>query len=384
MAEGLSANASFLYNGVLQPQTDPEKARRFFPMLRKWAETGKEYRGQVFSSAEVEEAISAFEKSAAPRSVPSPQQKTQEFWPRWAMNKARGVEVLAPLKGKPTWSQATPVAIGYHGQKKCFLFVRSERFEMDCQRHEVRPVGGGRTAQQQLEDLISRGHRAENHHEWTDGSDLNVDDQNAVEFIRPGIAAPAKQSKETREARRRCNARCALLCLASQPSKVARICIGIAAHLQALEDEGPSHILHTSLFVDTRRACLRPELNESDALALPAVVAEERLSSLQLETVCFAARRFRTKLPDGRTAGYVLGDGTGCGKGRVISALLYHMWNSGHRRHPALHFDGQRRGKRLVTFRCSHLQGPFGFQRPATASAFSTCRCLHLCSRASA
>ncbi|CAK9016734.1 Protein strawberry notch homolog 1 [Durusdinium trenchii] len=181
MAEGLSANASFLYNGVLQPQTDPEKARRFFPMLRKWAETGKEYRGQVFSSAEVEEAISAFEKS----------QKTLQC-------------------------------------SLCFIV----------------------------------------------------------------LGKPAQQS--------------------------------------------------------------------------------------------FAARRFRTKLPDGRTAGYVLGDGTGCGKGRVISALLYHMWNSGHRRHPALHFDGQRRGKRLVTFRCSHLQGPFGFQRPATASAFSTCRCLHLCSRASA
>jgi len=30
--------------------------------------------------------------------------------------------------------------------------------------------------------------------------------------------------------------------------------------------------------------------------------------------------------------GFALGDGTGCGKGRVISALTYHMWNSGHRR----------------------------------------------------
>lgn len=202
MAE-LSEKARFLYDAVLKPQTDTEKARRFFPMLRKWAETGKEYRGEVFSSNEVEEAISAFERLSAPRNVPSPQQRSQkgaavekaEWWPRWAFNKARGVEVLAPMR-KKEWLRATPIAIGYHGQKKCFLFVRADSFEMDCRRSEVRPVGGGRTVQQQMDDLISRGHKPESHQEWTDGSDINMTaDQTDIKFIRPGLSPPRSKRK---------------------------------------------------------------------------------------------------------------------------------------------------------------------------------------------
>ena len=200
MAEGLSEKASFLYNAVLKPQPDAEKARRFFPTLRKWAETGKEYRGTVFTFAEVEEAIAAFERSAIPRNVPSPQQQKTEWWPRWALNKASGVEVLAPLKGKPTWTHATPVALGYHGQKKCFLFVRSESFEMDCRRSEVRPVGSNRTAQQQMDDLISRGHRPEDNQDWTDGSDVNMSDEVSIDFIRPGVPERSKSGSSGAQA----------------------------------------------------------------------------------------------------------------------------------------------------------------------------------------
>ena len=57
------------------------------------------------------------------------------------------------------------------------------------------------------------------------------------------------------------------------------------------------------------------------------------LSSPQLESVTYAARRFQTHLPSGVRAGYYLGDGTGCGKGRVIAALVWHLWNSGAKRH---------------------------------------------------
>lgn len=62
-------------------------------------------------------------------------------------------------------------------------------------------------------------------------------------------------------------------------------------------------------------------------------VLRRSLSSPQLESVAFAARRFRTHLPSGVRAGYYLGDGTGCGKGRVIAALVWHLWNSGAKRH---------------------------------------------------
>lgn len=57
------------------------------------------------------------------------------------------------------------------------------------------------------------------------------------------------------------------------------------------------------------------------------------LSGPQLESVTYAARRFRTHLPSGVRAGYYLGDGTGCGKGRVIAGLVWHLWNSGAKRH---------------------------------------------------
>merc|ERR1719265_2794077 len=76
-----------------------------------------------------------------------------------------------------------------------------------------------------------------------------------------------------------------------------------------------------------------PSLCENDVLMMRAEQAEKNLSSLQVETVTLAARRFRQSLPDGRTCGYAIGDGTGCGKGRCIAALMTHMWNSGVKRH---------------------------------------------------
>eukprot|EP00434_Breviolum_minutum_P007886 symbB.v1.2.006958.t1/scaffold416.1/size293898/17 len=77
-----------------------------------------------------------------------------------------------------------------------------------------------------------------------------------------------------------------------------------------------------------------PPLSPTEVLYLPVEVAKERLlSGPQLESVTYAARRFRTHLPSGVRAGYYLGDGTGCGKGRVIAGLVWHLWNSGAKRH---------------------------------------------------
>ena len=77
-----------------------------------------------------------------------------------------------------------------------------------------------------------------------------------------------------------------------------------------------------------------PQLTEDDVVQLPREVVEKRLlSGPQLESVAYAARRFRSHLPSGVRAGYYLGDGTGCGKGRVIAALAWHLWNTGAKRH---------------------------------------------------
>lgn len=49
--------------------------------------------------------------------------------------------------------------------------------------------------------------------------------------------------------------------------------------------------------------------------------------------MALAARRFRSQLSTGARSGFLLGDGTGCGKGRCISALILDQWNQGNRRH---------------------------------------------------
>jgi hypothetical protein len=352
---GLTANAEFLFNAVFKSQSNVEAARRFYPVLRSWVETKKAYRGRVFSFSEVEEVIDAYERkvialdpsqasptkaqgdasaadaSGVQKKPPSPH---DSWWPRWVLDKKRGIEVLAPsVKGKPpSWMHAAAVAIGYRGQKKRYLFVRSATFEMDCRKTEVRQCGGAKTAEGYLQDLLSRGDEPSRHPGWTDGEDIEDDDKKKGKdkmVLTPGVAPRGKQGELlVPEAMQ----------FASGPGG------GLLNELEgdfermALLHRSPNIRIKSSDHPDplseprAAASIKLPELTSQDIVCLPAESAEKRLSSLQLETVCYAARRFRMSLPDGRTAGYILGDGTGCGKGRVISALLFHMWNSGARR----------------------------------------------------
>jgi diguanylate cyclase (GGDEF)-like protein len=60
-------------------------------------------------------------------------------------------------------------------------------------------------------------------------------------------------------------------------------------------------------------------------LNLPAeVISTGQLSSAQLEAITYAIQRFGTTLPDGKTAGFWIGDGTGVGKGREGAGIIYH------------------------------------------------------------
>mmetsp|Transcript_36127 Transcript_36127/g.65502 ORF Transcript_36127/g.65502 Transcript_36127/m.65502 type:complete len:1086 (+) Transcript_36127:39-3296(+) len=77
---------------------------------------------------------------------------------------------------------------------------------------------------------------------------------------------------------------------------------------------------------ETARGVSFPEL-ESLSLSLPVeLVTGGALSAPQMQAVCYAARSFKSRLPGepSSAGGFLLGDGTGCGKGRVISALLAH------------------------------------------------------------
>ncbi|MDD6316799.1 MAG: strawberry notch family protein [Clostridia bacterium] len=57
--------------------------------------------------------------------------------------------------------------------------------------------------------------------------------------------------------------------------------------------------------------------------ALPKhIVTEGLLSDAQLENIVYAGQAHSQKLPDGRTKGYFIGDGTGVGKGRQLAGII--------------------------------------------------------------
>jgi hypothetical protein len=72
------------------------------------------------------------------------------------------------------------------------------------------------------------------------------------------------------------------------------------------------------------------------ALLPNAVVETGALSNLQLEAVLYAGQQFETILPDGKRSGFFLGDGTGVGKGRTISGIVYDHYCA----HAAEHGEG--------------------------------------------
>merc|ERR1719424_551972 len=81
-----------------------------------------------------------------------------------------------------------------------------------------------------------------------------------------------------------------------------------------------------------RDTCPEP-LTPADEIRVPMSLVEDGLlSSPQLESIALASRRFSRTLPGGARCGFLLGDGTGCGKGRCIAALILDQWNRGARR----------------------------------------------------
>eukprot|EP01045_Picozoa_sp_COSAG04_P026037 COSAG04_NODE_3533_length_2732_cov_13.411162_2_plen_270_part_00 len=61
-------------------------------------------------------------------------------------------------------------------------------------------------------------------------------------------------------------------------------------------------------------------------------ICKGRLSAPQLETCRLACQRHTSFLPDGRRAGFLLGDGAGVGKGRQLAAIILDSYLRGHKR----------------------------------------------------
>eukprot|EP00795_Rhopilema_esculentum_P015448 gene15448-6696_t len=68
-------------------------------------------------------------------------------------------------------------------------------------------------------------------------------------------------------------------------------------------------------------------------LSLPSEIIEGSfLSALQLEAVIYACQQHEHLLPDGKRAGFLIGDGAGVGKGRTVAGIIYENYLLGRKR----------------------------------------------------
>lgn len=64
----------------------------------------------------------------------------------------------------------------------------------------------------------------------------------------------------------------------------------------------------------------------------PQLVIDGALSNIQLERICYAGQRHSQRLATGARAAYLLGDGTGFGKGRCLAGMIIDNHNQGRQR----------------------------------------------------
>lgn len=90
---------------------------------------------------------------------------------------------------------------------------------------------------------------------------------------------------------------------------------------------------HPDSVVETSSMASVPPPDVWYTLSLPPEVPERRyLSALQLEAVIYACQQHEHFLPNGKRAGFLIGDGAGVGKGRTVAGIIYENYLCGRKR----------------------------------------------------
>jgi len=101
---------------------------------------------------------------------------------------------------------------------------------------------------------------------------------------------------------------------------------------EAIRERHPDMARHPDPLVETASLASIPLPHPDFEHCLHQQVNEKKISDAQLQAVIYACMRFQKTLPDGKRAGFFLGDGAGVGKGREIAALIKQCWDKGCRK----------------------------------------------------
>jgi diguanylate cyclase (GGDEF)-like protein len=86
----------------------------------------------------------------------------------------------------------------------------------------------------------------------------------------------------------------------------------------------PAHIVESASMASVEP----PDITYTPNLP-KSTIEDGKISNVQLETIVYAGQSFEKRLPDGKRAGYYIGDGTGLGKGRELAGIIFDQWRRG-------------------------------------------------------
>jgi hypothetical protein len=90
---------------------------------------------------------------------------------------------------------------------------------------------------------------------------------------------------------------------------------------------------HPTELVESASMASTPPVDPKYRPSIPqSIITNGDLSEAQIEQVVYAGQAHEQMLPSGERQGYFVGDGTGVGKGRIISGVFLDNWNQGRKK----------------------------------------------------